>query len=192
MRRNRSVLLVPDSRGDAAPPRDAEALATFDSANRGEWWWRQPKWSRREWGLEQDGRLVAVLRGERLFSNTSHVRFADAALAVRRGWTGNAEVRAEGAKEPLARFVSRWSGGGRIEPPAGADPLELVPTGFWKRAYELRTADRLVLVRFESHDRLLRHDVQVLPEDPARRRDDLRLLLALSAAMQFAPKRHSH
>jgi hypothetical protein len=188
------MLVVPDSREARAPRTDgnADGLAPFDPAHRGEWWWRQPKWSKREWRLEQDGRLVAVLERERLFSTTSRMRFSDAAFEMHRNWLGNADLRQFGAKEPLARFVSRWLGGGRVEP-ADGEPLELVRSGIlWNRAHELRTTDGLLLVRFESHDHFLTRDVQIVPEDSARRRQDLLPLLALTAAVIFAPKRHSY
>jgi hypothetical protein len=184
---------VPDSRESSTPPRgdDADALAALDPRERGEWWWRQPKWSRREWRLEAGSRTVAFLKGESLFSSTAHVRFADAAFDVHRGWTGNFEVRPEGSPESLARFVSRWSGGGRLESAAG-DPLEVVSKGFFTKTIELRTPEEHVLMRYESHDSLTRHEVQVIAEDPARKRDDLRALIALSGAILFAPKRHSY
>lgn len=188
------MLVVPDSR-EAREPRPADAtdgLAPFDLAHRGEWWWRQTKWSKREWRLEQDGRFVGMLEGEATFSKTSRMRFAGTAFEMHRGWAGNADVRPPGSKEPLARYISRWLSGGRIEPAAG-EPLELVQTGIlWKRAYELRTMDGLLLVRFECHDHFLTLDVQIVPEDFARRRKELLPLLALAAAILFAPKRHWH
>lgn len=190
--RSRSLLVVPGSRSEAADRRGDPGgeLAPFDAGARADFWWRQPRRFRQEWRLEADGREVAAMKGEPLFSRTSRVRFSDAAYEMRRGWSGNVEVRAEGAGEPLARYVSRWSGGGRVETPAG-DVLAFVPVGFWHRTHELRTEDGHVLVRLESHDGFSRHEVQVLFEDPVRRRDDLRPLLALMAAVVFAPKRHS-
>jgi hypothetical protein len=125
-----------------------------------------------------------------LFSSTAHARFADRAFDVHRGWTGNYEVREAGSPQALARFISRWSGGGRLETPAG-EGLEVVSRGFWKATLELRTAEEHVLARFESHDSLFRHELQVLPEDQARKREDLPVLVALVAAIVFAPKRHS-
>lgn len=192
MGRRRTVVVSEARGGTAAAPVDTgEALAAFDAGERGEWWWRQPKWSKRAWKLEAGGRVVAELEGESLFSSTSRVRFDGLSFEVRRGWTGNGELREDADGVPLARFVSRWTGGGRIESPAG-DRLEFVPRGFWQRTYELRTEDELVLARLESHDGLARHEVRIELEDAARRRDDLRALLALASAMVFAPKRHSH
>lgn len=194
MGRRRRMLVVEDSRAPRAtrPDDAADGLAPFDPAHRGEWWWRQPKWSKREWRLEQDGRLVGVYEGEAIFSRTSRMRFAGSAFEMHRSWLGNADVRPLDVKEPLARFTSRWMGGGRVEPAAG-EPLELVTTGMlWTRAHELRTTDELLLVRFESHDHFLTHDVQIVPEDSARKRQDLLPLLALAASIVFAPKRHSH
>jgi hypothetical protein len=192
MRRRRSILVVPGPHGDGAPRTDggADEPAPFAADDRGEWWWRQPRWSKREWTFDQGGRVAAVLEGESLFSSTSHVRVAGAAWEVHRGWTGNSELRLAGTKEPLARFVSRWNGNGRVETAAG-ERLELVPHGFFRKSWELRDADEHVLVRFESHDGLTRHELQVQAEDPARRRADLPELLALVAAVVFAPKRHS-
>ena len=202
MGRKRSILFVPDAREASAPRRGGDAdprapqgeedtLAPFDADNRDEWWWRQPKWSRQEWRLETGGRTVAFMKGESLFSSTAHVRFADTVFDLHRGWTGNYELRREGSPEALARFVPRWSGGGRLEMPAG-DRLEVVSKGFWKSTLEVRTDEEHTLVRFESHDSLTRHEVQVLPEDPARERDDLPVVLALAAAVLFAPKRHTY
>ena len=188
------MLVVPDSREARAPrPDDSpDGLTPFDPAHRGEWWWRQPKWAKREWRFEQDGRLAGVIQGEAIFSRTSRMRFAGAAFEMHRGWTGNTDVRQLGAKEPLARFVSGWLGGGRIEPAVG-EPLEFVRTGILRRSpHELRTTDRLLLVRFEFHNRFLTHEVQIVPEDSARRRPDLLPLLAIAAAILFAPMRHSH
>jgi hypothetical protein len=189
----RRAVVVSEERGGTAAARDGagEALAAFDAGERGEWWWRQPKWSKRAWKLEAGGRVVAELEGESLFSSTSRVRFDGLSFEVHRGWTGNAELRGGAEGDRLARFVSRWTGGGRVEPPAG-DRLELVPTGFWQRSHELRTEDALVLARLESHDGLTRHEVRIELEDGARRRDDLRALIALASAIVFAPKRHSH
>lgn len=193
MGRRRRMLVVPDSR-EAREPRPAETAdgpAPFDPSHRGEWWWRQPKWTKRQWRLEQDGRLAGVYEGEGLLSNTSRMRFAGASFEMRRGWLGHVDVRPLGEKEPLARFVSNLFGGGRIEPAAG-ETLELVKSSIlWKHAHELRTPDGLVLVRFESQDHFLIHEVQIVPEDAARRRPDLLPLLALAAAVVFAPKRHS-
>ena len=187
----RSWLIVPGARGLSAARRDdaVVGLDPFDAGARVDFWWRQPKRFRQEWLLEADGRAVASMKGEPIFSRTSRVRFTDAAFEARRGWTGNLEVRAEGAVEPLARLFARWSGG-RVETPSG-DTLALTPIGFWHRAYELRTEDGNVLVRLESHDGFSRHEVQVYFEDPVRRRTDLRPLLVLMAAVVFAPKRHS-
>jgi hypothetical protein len=187
------MLVVRDSREAREPRPDgvADELAPFDPAHRGEWWWRQPTWRKRQWRLEQDGRLVGLYQGEGLFSTTSRMRFAGAEFEIQRGWTGNASVLPLGAKEPLARLVPRWMGAGRIELPAG-EPLELVTSGIlWNRVYELQTTDQLLLVRFESHDHFLTQEVQIVPEDYARRRQDLLPLLTLVAAMAFAPKRHS-
>lgn len=193
MGRKRRLMVVPDSRAEreARPAETVDGPAPFDPAHRGEWWWRQPKWNKREWRLEHDGRWVGAYQGEGLFSNTSRMQFAGAAFEMHRSWTGHVDLRPPGVKEPLARYTSRLLGGGRIEPAAG-EPLDLVTTGrLWKRSYELRTADELLLVRFESHDHFLTHEVQIVPEDAARRRPDLLPLLALAAAIVFAPKRHS-
>lgn len=185
------LLVVPGA--GAEPRRDdaQDALAPFDADERGEWWWRQPKWTRRAWTLGAGGRAVASLAGESLFSNTSRVRFSEAAYEVHRGWLGTCELRDEGSPEARLRFVLRWSGGGRFEAP-GSEAVQLVATGFWKRTLELRTADEHVLARLESHDAFTRHEVRVHLEDAARRRADLTLLLALSAAIALARKRHSH
>jgi len=189
--RRRSVVVVPGARRAAAARLDALAgeLAPFDPEVRAELWWRQPRRFRQEWRLEADGRAVAVMQGEPLFSRVSRVRFAGAAYAAKRGWTGSVELRAGDAMEPIARLAARWSAS-PVEAPAG-DTLRLVRVGFWGRVHELRTADDHVLVRLESHEGLTRHEVQVLLEDPARRRPDLPALLALAAAVVFAPKRHS-
>lgn len=192
-RRKRPVLLVPGARTEPTPLAGGggDALAPFDPAERGEWWWRQPRWSKRAWTLEAGGRTVGLARAEGFFSGTTRVRFAGGVFEVRRGWTGNFEARAEGGQDALARHVGRWSGGGRIELPGG-DDLEMVTTGFFGGAREIRTADRLVLLRFESHEGFLRHHVRIVPADAARARRDLELLLALASAVVFAPKRHHH
>ena len=193
MGRRRSAVVVLDSLPARAsrPGGTEEGPAPFDPAHRGEWWWRQPKWTKREWQLEQDGQLVGAYQGEGLFSNMSRMRFAGAAFEMHRSWRGHADVRPAGEKEPLAKFVPRLLGGGRIEPAAG-EPLQWVRTGaFWKRSSELQTTEGILLVRFESHDSFLTHEVQIVPEDSARRRPDLLPLLALAAAIVFAPKRHS-
>lgn len=191
-RRGRSLLMLAGSLARRAPEpvAGAESLEPFDAFARVDLWWRQPKWSRREWRLEADGRIVAAMRGEPVFGDTSHVRFADAAFDLRRGWTGNIEARAAGSPERIARYASRWTGAGRVELP-GEETLEFVPIGFLHRAHELRTRDGHVLVRLESHASIARHEVQVLLEDPARGRGDLKLLLALVMADVYAPKRHS-
>jgi hypothetical protein len=184
-------LLVPESRvRSAARSDEAEvALAPFDAAARAEFWWRQPKRFRRAWVLEADGRAVAAMKGEPVFSQTSRVRFSDAAYVMRRGWTGNAEVRAEDAAEPLVRLrAGFWTS--RVLT-SSDETLKFVPIGLFQRAHELRTEEGHVLVRFESHEGFARHEVQVLIEDSARGRDDLRPLLGLVAAIVFAPKRHS-
>ena len=184
-------LLVPESRMRSAARSDEAdvAIAPFDAAARADFWWRQPKRFRRAWVLEADGQAVAAMKGEPVFSQTSHVRFSDAAYEMRRGWTGNTEVRAEGATEPLLRLRSGlWTS--RVLTPSG-DTLKLVPIGFWQRAHELRTEEGHVLVRFESREGFTRHEAQVLIEDSARGRDDLRPLLGLMSAIVFAPKRHS-
>lgn len=189
--RGRRQVLVAAQGGPSAVVRegDADTLAPFDSRERGEWWWRQPRWSKRAWTLEAGGRTVAVLEGETLFSSTSRVRFADAAFEVRRSWTGNGELRPAGGGEPVARFVTRWTGDGRILS-EGEAPLELVARGFWHRTIELRTTDELPIVRFESHNGLARHELQVVLEDTARRRKDLPALLTLATTIVFTPKRH--
>lgn len=187
----RRGLVVNAGREAAVATTEAEPLAAFDAANRGEWWWLQPKWSRRAWRLEVDGRPVAALRGEAIFSNLTRVRFAGHSYEVRRGFLGHASLRAEGAEATLAKFTSTWMGGGRIETASG-ERLALAPIGFWQRTYELRTDESFVLARFESHDSLVRHHVRIEFEDAARRRDDLQILVALVSAMVFAPKRHSH
>jgi hypothetical protein len=191
MGRRRHAVVVADERGGRAREAGTGDLAPFDADERGEWWWRQPRWSKRAWKLDAGGRVVGALDGESFFSSTSRVRFAALAFEMHRGFTGNGELRAPGGPERLARFHASWRGGGRIDAPAG-DRLELVPTGFWQRSYELRTEDALVLVRLESHDSLTRHEVRLELEDAARRRDDLPALLALASAVVFAPKRHSH
>lgn len=189
--RRRGVLLAPARRPRAAVRLEAlgAELAPFDPAARVEFWWRQPKRFRQEWRLEADGRAVAALLGEPFFSRVSRARFTDASYEMHRGWTLNIELRAAGSPERLGRLLSRWSRD-RIEAPAG-DTLHLVRMGFWGRTHELRDADDHVLVRFESHDGFARQEVRVQLEDPARRREDLRALLALVAAHLFAPKRHS-
>ena len=165
-------------------------LAAFDAGARGEWFWRQPSWSKRAWVLEVDGRAVAELAGESMFSSLSHVRFAHATYDVHRGWLGNAELRAAGSDEPIARFQLRWSGDGNITA-ANGDTLELVAKGFWKRSSELRTADELPLLRFEVQDAFVRQEARIVFEDGARRRPDLAELLALASALLFAPKRQT-
>lgn len=192
MRLKKRLLFVPPTgAGPGSRPGEAEEeLARFDPGVREDWWWRQPKWSRREWRLEVGTRLAALMKGEGVFSRTSRVRFAGAEFELRRTWRGHIQVRTGGAAEPVTRLVSSWRGGGHVVTPAG-DRLHMVPIGFWRRAFELRTEDDLMLVRFESHEGIARHEVQVLLEDPARRRDDLRLLLALAAAVVFEPRRHS-
>lgn len=191
MGRKRRHVVVNASRVSSTETADDASLAPFDAGDRGEWWWLQPKWARRAWRLEVGGRLVAELRGEAFFSRVTRLRFANAAYEAHRGLIGNVELRAEDSPEGLAKFVHRWTGGGRIETSAGAR-LEMVPTGFWRRTYELRTEDELVLARFEQHDSFVRHEVRIALEDAARRRDDLPMLLALASAIVFAPKRHSH
>jgi len=189
--RGRTAVVV--NAGRAAPTAGdaAGGLARFDALERGEWWWRQPRWSKRAWTLEAGGRAVAELARESIFSRTSRIRFDGLDLEVHPSFTGNAELRAPGGDAPLARFRSRWTGDGWIEAPAG-DRLELAGKGLWRRTHELRTEDQLVLARFERHHRFARLEMRVEFEDAARRRSDLRELIALSSALLFAPKRHSH
>lgn len=184
-------LLVPESRERQAARYDepGEALAPFDAAARADFWWRQPRRFRQEWVLEADGRAVAAMKGEPLFSQKSSVRFAGAAYEMRRGWAGGAEVRAAGGAEPLAKLAARWWTC-PVTTRSG-ETLRFVPVGFLRRAHELRTEEGHVLVRLESHEGFTRHEVHVLLEDTARGRDDLQPLLGLLAAIVFAPKRHS-
>ena len=185
--RKRARVLVARAPEKRAP--DAGGLVAFDATARGEWCWRQPKWSKRAWTLEVDGAAVAELAGESVFSSLSRVRYAHAEYEVHRGWTGNAELR-DTAGEPRARYRSRWSGDGRIETGDGAT-LELVAAGFWKRRYELRSSDELPLARFELEDQFVRQEARVVIEDGLRRRPDAAEVLALASAIVFAPKRHS-
>lgn len=185
-RKRQRVLVAPATAGQA---RDSGELAPFDAEARGEWWWRQPKWSKRAWTLEVDGRPIAELAGESMFSSLSRVRWAHAAFEVHRGWTGNAELR-DATGEARARYRARWTGDGSIDAPNG-DALELVATGFWKRRYVLRTADELPLATFELQESFARQEARLVLEDGVRRRPDLAAVLALASALVFAPKRHS-
>lgn len=177
------------ARATAGSASDAADLAPFDATAGGEWWWRQPKWTKRAWVLEVDGRATAELAGESMFSSLSRVRWAHAAFEVHRGWTGNAELR-DAAGEARARYRSRWTGDGHIEASNG-DTLELVATGFWKRRYVLRTADELPLATFELQEGFARQEAHLVLEEGARRRPDLAEVLALASALVFAPKRHT-
>jgi hypothetical protein len=184
-------MVAPAARPNRAPASgEPGALARFDPADRSEWWWRQPKWHRRTWRLETGAGTTAEIRGESFFTSKSLVRFAGADYVAHRSLFGHFTLKRAGDDEPVAAFASNWMYGGKIS--GTGDELEVAAKGFVRRAYELRTPDGFVIARFEMHCGLARTEVRVVLDDTARRRSDLAPLLALMAAVVFAPKRHGH
>jgi len=165
------------------------ALMALGDAALGELRWLQPAAFRREWQLVSDRGEHLLVRGHGLTGRRATVETPNATWELVRSWAGQVSLAATEGR-PLARVVTGWLGGSRIEPAAG-------PALVWRRHWR----GHRTLADEEGHELLglrplwafLRWQCVVTLTDAGRQREDLVPLLAATFFDWLSqPRGHAH
>jgi hypothetical protein len=143
--------------------------------------WKQPSAFVRRYELRTGDSTLAVVSFSKSLGSLAEAHTAGEAWTFkRRGMLSTiVGARVAGTEQDVAVYRPNFTGTRGTIRIRGGESLELRSTGFWASEWVVRTEAQEVLLRFHNHG-LMRSGAHVEVMDPAKRRDDLGLLLAFA------------